>query len=201
MDCNLKFHTQINNLCKSSYYFLYNIRKIRKYLTKDLTATLVHALVISRLDYCNSILYGLPAYQIAKLQRVQNTAARLVYMIPKFTHISPYLKELHWLPIKFRIEFKITILTFQAIHGLAPKYLCELVRIKEQSSYHLRSSEEIILLQPSEKSLTTHGDRAFQFAAPRLWNRLPRDLKLLNSIGTFKTQLKANIFRIAYDIT
>ena len=68
MDCNLKFHKQINNLCKSSYYFLYNIRKIRKYLTKDLTATLVHALVISRLDYCNSILYGLPAYQIAKLQ-------------------------------------------------------------------------------------------------------------------------------------
>ena len=122
-------------------------------------------------------------------------------MIPKFTHISPYLKELHWLPIKFRIEFKITILTFQAIHGLAPKYLCELVRIREQSSYHLRSSEEIILLQPSEKSLTRHGDRAFQFAAPRLWNRLPRDLKLLNSIGTFKTQLKTYLFRIAYDIT
>ena len=119
----------------------------------------------------------------------------------KLTHISPYLKELHWLPIKFRIEFKITILTFQAIHGLAPKYLCELVRIKEQSSYHLRSSEEIILLQPSEKSLTRHGDRAFQFAAPRLWNRLPRDLKLLNSIGTFKTQLKTYLFRIAYDIT
>ena len=97
--------------------------------------------------------------------------------------------------------YLITILTFQAIHGLAPKYLCELVRIKEQSSYHLRSSEEIILLQPSEKSLTRHGDRAFQFAAPRLWNRLPRDLKLLNSIGTFKTQLKTYLFRIAYDIT
>ena len=92
-------------------------------------------------------------------------------------------------------------LTFQAIHGLAPKYLCELARIKEQSSYHLRSSEEIILLQPSEKSLTRHGDRAFQFAAPRLWNRLPRDLKLLNSIGTFKTQLKTYLFIIAYDIT
>ena len=104
--------------------------------------------------------YGLPAYRTGKLQRVQNTAARLVYMIPKLAHISPYLKELHWLPIKFRIEFKITILTFQAIHGLAPKYLCELVRIKEQSSYHLRSSEEIILVQPPEKSLTRLGDIA-----------------------------------------
>ena len=120
---------------------MYNIRKIRKYLTKDLTVTLVHALVISRLDYCNSILYGLPAYQIVKLQRVQNTAARLVYIIPRFVHISPYLKELHWLPVKFRIKFKITILTFQAIHGhgFALKCLCELVRIKEQSM-HLSSA-------------------------------------------------------------
>ena len=98
---------------------------------------------------------------MAKLQRVQNTAARLVYMIPKFTHISAYLKELHWLPIKFRIECKLTILSFQAIHGLAPKYLCELVRIKELSTNHLRSSEEIILVQPPEKSLTRIGDRAF----------------------------------------
>ena len=73
MDCNLKFHKQV--LCKTSFYFLYNIRKIRKYLTKDVTATLVHTLVIYRLDYCNSIVYGLPAYQIAKLERVQNTAA------------------------------------------------------------------------------------------------------------------------------
>ena len=127
-----------------------------------MTATLVHALVISRLDYCNSVLYALPAYQVANLQRVKNTAARLVYMIPKFAHISPYLKELHWLSVKFRIEFKITILTFQAIHGLAPKYLCELVRIKERSTYHLRSNEKIILVQPPEKSLTRLGDRAFQ---------------------------------------
>ena len=120
-----------------------------------------HFLFPSSSSTINSILYGLPAYQIAKLQKAQNTAARLVYMTPNFTHISPYLKELHWLPVKFRIELKITILTFQAIHGLAPKYLRELVRIKEQSSYHLRSSEEIILLQRSEKSLTRHGDRAF----------------------------------------
>ena len=97
-----------------------------------MTATLVHALVISRLDYCNSVLYGLPAYQIAKLQRVQNAAAILVYMVPKFAHISPYLMEIHWLPIKFRIEFKVLTLTFQAIHGL-----CELIRIKEQSNHSL----------------------------------------------------------------
>jgi hypothetical protein len=124
-------------------------------------------------------LYGLPAYQIAKLQRVQNAAARLVYrlyMVPKFAHISPYLMVLHWLPVKFRIEFKVLTLTFQAIHGLAPKYLYELIRIKEQSNYHLRSSEEIIIAVPSGKSLTTLRNRAFEFAAPRLWNRLPKDI-------------------------
>ena len=122
-------------------------------------------------------MYGLPAYQIAKLQRVQNAAARLTYMVPKFAHISPYLMELHWLPVKFGIEFKVLILTFQAIHGLAPKYLYELIRIKEQSNYHLRSSEEIIRLAvPSGKSLTTLRNRAFEFAAPRLWNRLPKDI-------------------------
>ena len=105
------------------------------------------------------------------------------------------------MPVKFRIEFKLTILTFQAIHGLAPKYLCEMVRIKEQSTYHLRSSEEIILVQPPEKSLTRLGDTAFQFAAPRLWNRLPKDLRLLNSISTFKKQLKTYFFSVAYDVT
>jgi hypothetical protein len=109
--------------------------------------------------------------------------------------------ELHWLPVKFRIEFKVLTLTFQAIHGLAPKYLCELIRIKEQSNYHLRSSEEIILAVPSGKSLTTLGNRSFEFAAPRLWNRLPKDMRLLKSICTFKKRLKTYFFRIAYDIT
>ena len=88
----MNFQEQVNKLCKTSFYFLYNIRKIRKCLTKEVTATLVHALVISGLDYCNSLMYGLPAYQIAKLQRVQNSATRLVYMVPKFVHISPLFK-------------------------------------------------------------------------------------------------------------
>ena len=115
IDTNLTFHEQINNVRKTSFYFVYNIRKIRKYLSKDAIAILVHVHVISRLDYCNSLLYGLPAYQISKLQRVQFPAARLIYMAPKFAHVSPFLKELHWLPVKFRIEYKILLLTFQVI--------------------------------------------------------------------------------------
>ncbi len=171
MDSNMNFQEQVNKLCKTSFYFLYNIRKIRKYLTKEVTATLVHALVISRLDYCNSLMYGLPAYQIAKLQRVQNSAARLVYMVPKFVHISPLLKELHWLPVKYRIEFKILTLTFQAIHGFAPDYLRDLIQIRELPNYNLRTSNEILLVVPSLNSSNSIGDRSFKFAAPKLWNR------------------------------
>ena len=98
---------------------------------------LVHAFITFRVDYCNSLLYGLPSYQFHKLQRVLNASARLVCNVPRFCHISPLLRGLHWLPVKARIEFKILLITFKAIHGLAPKYLCELLTFKS-SLYNLR---------------------------------------------------------------
>ena len=87
---------------------------------------LVHAIITSRVDYYNSLLYGLPNYQLNKLQRILNTSARLVCNAPRFCHISPLRRGLHLLPVKARIEFKILLITFKAIHGLAPKYLCDL---------------------------------------------------------------------------
>jgi len=92
------------------------------YLSRDSSETLIHAFVSSRLDYCNSLLYGLPQVQIDKIQRVQNAAARLTFEQPKFCHTTPVLSQLHWPPIKYRIEFKILLMTFKAIHGMAPDY-------------------------------------------------------------------------------
>ena len=135
--------------------------KIRKYLTKDITATLVHAFVTCHLDYCNSILYGLPAYQIAKIQ-----SPKCRCKVPRFAHITPYLKELHWLPVKFRIKFKILVSTFQAICSLAPQYLCELIHIKDHLCHHLRSNDELLLAVPSSKSLSTLGERHFNLQLP-----------------------------------
>ena len=132
LDNQLKLNSHINRLCKSAFFHLYNIRKIRKFLSRETTQILVNALVTSRLDYCNSILYGLPATELYKLQRVQNSAARLICNVGRFDHISPSLKMLHWLPIKFRIQFKILLITFKAIHGLAPAYLIELITLRTQ---------------------------------------------------------------------
>ena len=101
----------MTNVCKAAFFYLHNIRRIKKYLSRDSLLTLVHAFITSRLDYCNALLYGLPKEQIAKLQRMQNAAA---------------LYELHWLPVQAHIHFKILLLAFKAIHGLTPVYICNL---------------------------------------------------------------------------
>ena len=113
--------SHINNICSSSFYYLYNLRRIRKYLSRQSAISLIHAFTTIKLDYCNSLLYGLPPIYINKLQRVQNAAARLVTNTPRICHITPTLKDLHWLPIKHRIQFKIVLLTFKCLYGLAPQ--------------------------------------------------------------------------------
>ena len=91
----------------------------------------MHAFISSRLDYCNSLFYNIPAYQLEKLQRIQNAAARLILKESKFCHITPLLMTLHWLPVKYRIHFKILLLTFKAINVLAPSHICDLVTLKK----------------------------------------------------------------------
>ena len=144
-DRNLKFDAQITKTCCAGYYYLYNIRKIRKYLTLDSTRCLVHTLVMGRVDYCNSLLYGLPRNNINKLQRLQNMAARLITNTPRFCHITPALCQLHWLPIGVRIKFKVILTTSKAIHGLLPYYIQSLIEVKEKTSYNLRSNDELLL--------------------------------------------------------
>ena len=98
-DTQLNMDSKIISVCKSAYYMIYNLRRIRKYFDQDSMKIVVHAMITSKLDYCNGLLYGLPDSQIVKLQRVQNTCARLICNLPKFAHVTPLLRELHWLPI------------------------------------------------------------------------------------------------------
>ena len=117
-DQNLSMIPHINKICKAASFHIYNIRRIRKYLNNDATQTLGRSIVIGRLDYCNSLFYKVPAVHMSKLQRIQNSAARLVCSTPRFNHITPVLFSLHWQPFAYRIKFRISVLTFKAIINL-----------------------------------------------------------------------------------
>ena len=145
-DSKMSMLSHINKTCSSAFYYLYNMRRIRKYLSRSVTESLVHAFITSRIDYCNSLLYGLPNSHIMKLQRIQNAAARLVTGTLRFCHVTPLLFHLHWLPISYRIKFTILLLTFKCLYGQAPNYLIDLISIKKQSRYSLRSNESSIFL-------------------------------------------------------
>lgn len=169
-DSIMAMDSHINYLCKISYFQLRNISQIRRYLTYDATALLINGLITSKLDYCNSLLFGLTESQTSKIQKVQNTAARVLTKTSKFEHITPILSNLHWLPIKARIEFKIIFLTFKTLHGMAPTYLCDLIQ-RYEPRRSLRSRDSYTLQIPRIK--TTYGERSFSWAASKLWNNLP----------------------------
>ena len=123
LESHLSMSKHVTSVCKSAFYHLHNIRPIKNYLSWENLLTLVHAFITSRLDYCNSLVCGVPKDQISKLERVQNAAARLVMDIGKYSHVTPSLYDLHWLPVHARIHFKILLLTFKVSHGKAPAYL------------------------------------------------------------------------------
>ena len=196
-DNNFTMDAHVTKTCKAGFFYLHNIW-IRKFSTQEITEKLIHAFVISRLDYCNSLLYGLPSNLLAKLQRVQNATARLIHQAPRFCHITPLLVDLHWLNIKSRIDFKIILLTFKAIHGQAPAYICELVNLKPNSSYGLRSNNKMLLSTLNFRTLPTLGDRAFAAAAPKLWNTIPLSIRQEQNLEHFKKKLKTYLFLCNY---
>ena len=126
-DRHLNLESHINNVCRSAYFYLRNIGSVRNMLSDDACSQLIHALVTVRIDYCNSLLYGLPEYSLDRLQKILNTAARRLRRVPKFDHISETLIDLHWLLVYQRVTFKILILTYQAYHGTASHYVCDLI--------------------------------------------------------------------------
>ena len=141
LDSEMTMTGHINNTIKSCYSQIRQISHVRACLSQCATETLVNSLVTSRLDYVNALLYGVSSDKLKKLQSVQHSAARLIFKKKKREHITPLLKELHWLPVEYRVSFKINLLTFKAIHGEAPLYLQEIVQ-PYQPARQLRSATQ-----------------------------------------------------------
>ena len=192
----LSMKSQVSKLCQVAYFHLHRIRSIRDCLTQHATELLVHSLVISRLDYGNGFLYGVPDQLLDKLQRVQNVAARIVVRASRYDHITSILETLHWLPVRYCIEYKVVLMTFKALNLLAPSYITDLFQFY-QPCRTLRFSSDSLLTVCSAY-LRHYGDRAFCIAAPRLWNSLPHEMRKCDSLYTFKRFLKTILFKHAY---
>ena len=176
----------VNSVCRSSFFHLHNISSIRRVLDMKTTVIIVQALVISRLDYCNL--------------RVQNAAARVIAKAGRRDHISPILFKLHWLPVEFRIKYKILLLTYRGLHGLAPTYITELL-VPYTPPRTLRSSTEQLLVVQKYR-LKNFGARSFETAAPALWNSLESQIRLQKTLTSFRRLLKTHLFRQAFgDLT
>ncbi|KAK6178342.1 hypothetical protein SNE40_013140 [Patella caerulea] len=186
----------ITSVCKSVNFHLHNVGKIRNFIDQPTAKMLVNSLVTSRIVYCNSLLYNSPKYQIGRLQKLQNKAARIVTRSKTSENISPILKELHWLPIKYRIEFKILSMTYATLNcEFVPEYLKDLLT-PYTPSRTLRSSSSNLLVKPKNKTIA--GTRTFSYAAPELWNGLNESMKNASSITTFRKNLKTVLFQRAF---
>ena len=194
-DSDFGLQPHVSAVCRSAYYHLRNIGKIRKYLDKGAAQVAVHALVTSRLDNLNSLLYGLPACQLDRLQRVQNMAARIVSRTVMRDHITPVLCTLHWLPIKYRVQFKILTMAYKAMHSEGPAYISDML-VPYNPGRSLRSGGQLLLHVPKTRTLA--GDRAFSVAAPTLWNALPLTIRQAPSSEAFKRNLKTHLFSLAF---
>ena len=158
----------------------------------------MNATITSRLDYCNSLMFGIPKDLMSQLQKRLNHAARVITQWRKYDHITPVLVDLHWLPVKQRIDFKILLLTYKALNGLAPAYIRELLT-PYTPARTLRSMDNN-LLEPPKCRLEYFGKRSFAAAAPVLWNDLPLHIKQSPSVDIFKSRIKTRLFQLAYFI-
>ena len=194
-DDKLNFREHISQICRTCFYHIRDLRRIRRYLPVSVAKTIATALVTSRLDYCNSLFHNIAIKDITKLQRVQNCLARVVTRSPRFTPSKPLLKSLHWLPVQYRIMFKMCTITYQALSSKQPSYLHTLLT-PIRKPIQLRSSTSDLLFVP--KVNTNMGTRAFAVGAPTLWNMLPSSVKSVENIAKFRRHLKTYLYNLAY---
>ena len=188
-----RFKEQIKQLKSLCYLKLRDLAKMKRFLTTKQMNTLVQAIIISCLDYCNSLYFGCSNVVMNQLQNIQNRACRLVFGLKRKDSVQDKLKDLHWLKVRERIEFKLCLLTFKAVNGIGPSYLSDIITFVNDSSRR-RSSLHIPV-----RSLSSHP-RAFQTVAPKLWNQLPIEISSCKNIDLFKIMLKTYLFKRSHGL-
>lgn len=200
LDSELTLKDQINQTVNMAGYHLRNLAFVRKYLDEKTMKMLIHNHVINKLDYCNSLYYGLPNYLLKKLQLIMNRAARLIKGHSLRERITPVLIELHWLPIKARIIYKQCVMVYQALKFGKPEYMINLLAaFQVDSNITLRHSVELHRLREPRYHRES-GRRAFDRSAPKLYNRLPEWIKMAENTNIFKKRLKTLLFTDSYDL-
>lgn len=195
VDSDLSMRTHVQRTVSSCFAVLRQLRSIRRSVSRPVMTSLVVSLVLTRLDYGSATLAGLPSILLNRLQSVLNAAARLVHCARRNDHITPILRDLHWLRVPERIAFRLAVLVYRCQHEIGPSYLAaELHRVADvESRRRLRSASTTALVVPH----TTHptiGDRAFPVAAARVWNTLPSFVTSSSSLATFRHRLKTELF-------
>ena len=186
LDRQLNFNSQISNMCSSVNLTLKNVRLIRKLMDKSSAEMLIHSLVTNKLDYCNALFVGLSSGNLAKLQLMQNNAARTVLQLNSHASISEHLKDLHWLPVRARIFFRYLVIIFKCLYDMAPEQLSEKLQLSSAINMTLSTHK----FYPS----TEFGKQAFSYMAPKCWNGLPRHIRVLANFDTFKSSVKTYLF-------
>ena len=171
LDSNFTMKQHVIKTYQTAYYELKRISSIRRYLTEDAAKQLVISCVLSRLDYCNSLLMGTPNSVIQPMQKVQNTAARLILRALRHQNCTPLLQQLYWFPVYERIKYKTASMCYNAITGSAPSYLSDLLHLYSPSRSLRSSSDTHAQLQCF--NCKTHGFLTFSHFDRHIWNNLP----------------------------
>ena len=193
LDESLSLRSHISRVCRSSFAFVRSLWRVRPFINEHTASLIIHAYIASRVDYCNGILATCPLYHLRPLKRVQNACVRVLKCLSRTVPTSPFLRELHWLPIPQRIEFKICCLVHKCIYGFSPTYLRSLLRVADSTftNTNLRSHQGPLLYQPLGVRRLDKG--AFSVCGPRFWNSLPLVCRCEPSFARFKKILKAEL--------
>ena len=181
----------VSNIARTCYFELCRLASIRRFQTSTATATLVSAFVLSRIDYCNSLLFGSTHDVTSHLQQIQNYAARVILRLPMSSSITIHLKSLHWLPVKVRSTYKIACLCYHCHSSTAPSYVTDMLHKKPLHTRNTRSSSYTM-------PKATLGDRSFSFASSSVWNSIPNDFRCAPSLSSFMSRFKTYLFRSVY---